>query len=293
MGYSTLQAGHDAVLSGVSVVIPTYNGADVLGEQLDSLAGQSMAPDEVLIADNGSTDETVEVALTYVDCLPVRVVDASARRGNAAARNIGAGYAQYEFILFLDQDDYADSAWVRAITNDLSDTVIVVGRNILQRDWDGERTVSDQAHPDLYRFLPYGLSNNMGISAAGLRSLGGFDERYEAATDLDLCWRAQENGFRLVQSHTAVVFKRTKSKRSQAFAQHRAFGVDDVLLFVNHVACGMKRDWRQLTKRVVWLLLRTPKALFGDRIVRDTWIRVVGQLVGRVEGSIKYRKLYL
>ena len=74
-----------------SVVIPTYNAAATLDATLAALAAQEdVAPFEVVIADNGSVDDSAEVARRWADRLPLlRVVDASRARGVAAARNDG------------------------------------------------------------------------------------------------------------------------------------------------------------------------------------------------------------
>ena len=58
-----------------------------------------------LVADNGSTDGSAEVAKTYSDRLDVRVVDSSARSGAAAARNVGAASAEGRHFVFIDADD--------------------------------------------------------------------------------------------------------------------------------------------------------------------------------------------
>lgn len=87
-----------------SIIIPTYNGADVLGEQLQSLISQSIPVPELVVSDNGSSDRSRQVALSFAERLPVRVVDTSERSGNAAARNLGA-----------EQKANSYSSWTRTI----------------------------------------------------------------------------------------------------------------------------------------------------------------------------------
>ncbi|HEX5945088.1 MAG TPA: glycosyltransferase family A protein [Acidimicrobiales bacterium] len=99
----------------ISVVVPARNAVDVLGAQLDALAAQEVpVPWEVVVADNGSTDGTRELAAAWHDRLPVRVVDASAHAGVNHARNRGVHAAHGELVLCCDADDVVAPGWVAA-----------------------------------------------------------------------------------------------------------------------------------------------------------------------------------
>src|SRR5258706_4249279 len=91
----------------LSVIIPCFNSEATLGAQLSALAAQSSTYAwEVLVADNGSRDGTAALAKSFRDRLPaLRIVDASATRGAAYARNAGAQAAQGSALLFCDADD--------------------------------------------------------------------------------------------------------------------------------------------------------------------------------------------
>ena len=86
----------------VSCIVPTYNGELFLAEALDSILAQTRPPFEILVADDGSTDETLTVAARYAD--RVRVVR-QPNAGPAAARNLGVRESRGGFLAFLDQDD--------------------------------------------------------------------------------------------------------------------------------------------------------------------------------------------
>lgn len=86
----------------VSCIVPVYNGDRYLAEALDSVLGQTYAPYEVIVVDDGSTDGTGRVLETYGD--RVRV-ESQANHGVAAARNRGLELARGELISFQDSDD--------------------------------------------------------------------------------------------------------------------------------------------------------------------------------------------
>ena len=87
---------------GISVIIPTYNSANYLNQAIDSVLMQGYTPCELIVVDDGSTDETESVLKPYQDKIKYIKQENS---GSAAARNRGMQLAEYELILFLDADD--------------------------------------------------------------------------------------------------------------------------------------------------------------------------------------------
>jgi glycosyltransferase involved in cell wall biosynthesis len=85
----------------VSVIIPVYNGALYLREALASIFAQDYRPFEVIVVDDGSTDESAAIAQSF-DAVQYH---AQSHRGIAAARNYALTFAQGEYVAFLDQDD--------------------------------------------------------------------------------------------------------------------------------------------------------------------------------------------
>ncbi len=93
-----------------SIIIPTFNRSNLLVRALDSVYVQSYRPIEILIVDDGSTDNTAEVVTRWRD----QYIDASCvihyfrkeNGGPASCRNMGLSNARGEYIYFLDSDDY-------------------------------------------------------------------------------------------------------------------------------------------------------------------------------------------
>src|SRR5579863_5985852 len=85
----------------VSVVVPVYNRADMLGDAIESILAQDYDPIEIVVVDDGSEDSSFDVARSFptVKCLR------QPNTGAAAARNAGIAEATGEYVAFLDSDD--------------------------------------------------------------------------------------------------------------------------------------------------------------------------------------------
>src|SRR6185436_11096286 len=86
----------------ISVAIPTYNSSAFIKSTLDSVLHQTVPPDEILVLDDGSTDNTVSILNSYK---PQVTVFQRQNRGVASARNILCDLTRGELIAFLDHDD--------------------------------------------------------------------------------------------------------------------------------------------------------------------------------------------
>ncbi|HNT36945.1 MAG TPA: glycosyltransferase family A protein, partial [bacterium] len=93
----------------ISVIIPTYNRADLLSQSLESLVGQSLPKDqfEVIVIDDGSSDNTSDVCRNFSQRLPLRYYRQK-NSGISAAKNMGVFASCGPILLFFDDDDVAD-----------------------------------------------------------------------------------------------------------------------------------------------------------------------------------------
>ena len=98
----------------VTVVIVTYNRAEMLKEALESLTTQSRLPDEVLVVDNNSSDRTKAVAESFKGRLNMSYVFEPVQ-GTSTARNTGIKHAQGDIIAYLDDDCIAEKDWLHYI----------------------------------------------------------------------------------------------------------------------------------------------------------------------------------
>lgn len=88
----------------VSVIIPTYNRADILDRAIDSVLGQTYDDLELIVVDDGSTDRTPELIAEYDDPR-LTFIEHEENRGGSVARNTGIAHATGDYLAFLDSDD--------------------------------------------------------------------------------------------------------------------------------------------------------------------------------------------
>jgi len=187
----------DRKVGKVSVVIPCYNQAQFLGEAIESVLSQSYQAFEVIVVDDGSTDDTKEVASTYAEEDPrVRLVRQQ-NRGLAGARNRGLGEASGEYVVFLDSDDRLVEEALKVGVRELEShpgCAFVSGlcRKItadgsVVPDWEQFR-VRDDPYLELLRSCPVYVPAVM-YRRSVFDAVGSFDTSYKAAEDYDLYYR--------------------------------------------------------------------------------------------------------
>ena len=105
----------------ISVIIPMYNSAACMGRAIDSVLANTLRKYELLLIDDGSTDETAERAASYCEKdTRVRLVRLPKNRGVAAARNCGLDESKGEYIAFVDADDYVSPDYLQALYDQAS-----------------------------------------------------------------------------------------------------------------------------------------------------------------------------
>jgi glycosyltransferase involved in cell wall biosynthesis len=216
-----------------SVIIAALNAERTLGDQLAALCRQDVPfPWEILLCDNGSTDGTVAVVREWQDQLPqLRLLDASARRGPGAARNVGAAAASSPLLLFCDADDVVADDWLREMHGALRKEKFVTGnsRRPELNSRPGAPMYFDFSTYRMYVFpqLPGAGAGNMGVHKAVFDEVGGFDDSLRTGEDLDLCWRLQLAGYRLSIHRAAIVHVSNREGLGASFRQAYGYGVGD------------------------------------------------------------------
>jgi glycosyltransferase involved in cell wall biosynthesis len=186
-----------------SIVIAAYQAAETIGEALASVLGQTVPAAEIVVCDDGSTDDLAgALAASAADVVLVR----QPNRGEAAAKNAGVQASSAEFAVFLDADDVflperlealAELASARPDLDVLTtDALLEVDGSVVRHCYDAswEFEVDDQRMAILERNFVFGLA---AVRRSRFLAAGGFDESLRFATDWDLWLRLILDGSRV------------------------------------------------------------------------------------------------
>jgi glycosyltransferase involved in cell wall biosynthesis len=284
----------------LSVIIPCFNGAATINSQLEALSNQSWSePWELIVADNGSTDESRIIVERYKARLPhLRIVDASARKGTPYALNAGARVAKGDALAIVDADDEVAPGWVAAIGNALQRHDFVASRfDVHKLNWGWVRESRGEPQRDGVSeydppYLLFAGSSGMGVKRALHEAVGGFEETMPYVFDTDYCFKIQLKGTALKFVPDAIVHIRHRQTLKGAFYQARNWAEYNVLLYKRYRPLGMPAlSWKANVKP--WIRMMFLLRNVGNKAGRARFVRQLGWRIGRVQGSIKHRVLAL
>lgn len=229
-----------------SVIIPAYNSQTTLARALDSVLAQSYPAQEIIVVDDGSTDETAEVAARYGDKLRYLRQD---NAGVSSARNHGAQIARGDWLAFLDADDwyYPDrlrlhAEWINEdatldfLTGDYNyrdDAGNLLGTSMAQHDAgrmmlakaaDSARVVMDQADEiQTYVADHFGDTHTLSMPRALFVELGGYPLGYRVCEDVHfltrLVSRSRRIGVICVPLGVYLIHSNSATRRNPIAAQ--------------------------------------------------------------------------
>lgn len=201
----------------ISVIIPVYNEERYIRTCLESILAGDRKPDELIVADGGSTDRTAEIARS----LGATVVDNPGRTA-ASGRNVGALHSHGSILAFTDGDCYAAPGWLAGIEKAFDETgADAVGGRILgaetdndvERYWNnlqlnvvmqfgGEKMILKK-----HDFRHSLITANCAYSRKIFWKVKGFNRWFaNNGEDVDLMWRAQDAGAKMVYTPDAVIY---------------------------------------------------------------------------------------
>ncbi len=288
----------------LSVVLPFRNGAATIGDQLEALARQeSSRPWELILVDNGSTDESLEIVAEYGPRLPAhQVVEATDLPGAPHACNRGVAVSRGKAVAFCNDDDVVDDHWVEAMADALSRHEHVVGRldhDRLNEPWvlevRGRPQAGAPAEWGVRPYLPFGFGCTIGVSRRLHDAVGGFDEELiPAGEDMDYCWRLQLAGAELRFVPEAVTHYRLRHGLREIYRQGRNYGIGNVLVYKKHRQLGLAslpHPW--LAGARAWLSLAKSLVVAWNKVRLGRFLWNLGWRTGMLEGSIRQRVLLL
>lgn len=208
----------------VAVIIPTYNYGRFISQAIESVLRQTRRADEVIVVDDGSSDDTAQVVAGFGDAVKyIRQENA----GVCAARNRGVKESSSDLIAFLDADDYWEPASIEAHLSkfDTNGEIGLVHCGL--REFDGETGETIKIHLDggedgvADNLLLWegptivGPGGAIMLSREAFDRVGGFDTRMKVGEDWDFCYRVAR------RYKVAFVPEPLVNYRSHAAAAHR------------------------------------------------------------------------
>ena len=278
-----------------SVLIPTWNGKDLLRPCLESLARQTRKDFEVVVADNGSTDGTRDLLAREFGWVRVVALD----RNYGFARGVHAAYeaAAGDLIVLLNNDTEAAPTWLEELVSaadDHPDAGYFASKIFLHRDRTRLHSAGDYYGCD-------GVPGNRGIwesdgpafsqrgwvfGAQGaacafrrnlLETVGFFDvDLVSYCEDVDLNWRANLQGFRCLYVPEAQIYHHVSATGGGALASYYC-GRNFIAVAVKDVPGSLwRRYWKQIVAAQLRITVQALRSIRGEA----ARARLRGQLAG-------------
>jgi len=275
------------------------NGSEFIQEQLYALSNQIDAPlFEVVIADNGSSDNLEQVLREWVNRLPhLRMIDASAKLGQAYARNVATLAARGDILAFCDADDVVDYNWLAELFDAVGYYDAVCG------SCHHDKLNSPNRYGDIKVLLPLQrpeggwelFGGNFAIRREVYISAGGMDEGYKGgAEDGDFSARLIRMGYRTGPAMDAVLHARLRGNNLALFRQQRRAARESIReRLLEREECSKPRPL-SLKGSAIRCVASSWHCLVAAAVASIDPVPLVAEFahaVGEVEGHLRYRVL--
>ena len=296
-------------MKGASIIVATYNRTSFLKQVINALLNQrTKYKYEIIIINDGSTDNTKEVLNNYTKNHKIKIINLKKNRGPAVARNIGFKTARYPVAIVMDDDCIADKNWLDNMFKPFSSKKVGISSHYYVKI-NGQKI--------------FGGTSTAYLKKA-VETVGYFDQRFRFPIweDADLVFRIMDAGYKVAYAkgakfnHLREMPKKLVDKINYAIRRiwiHQS----DVLLFKKHPLRASKyfkvnfgflispvKDFKKATG--LWrgdeMSLSSPQGVVfirGNNLLSKLLIIVFGIAYVvilksvRLYGSIKYRKLLL
>jgi glycosyltransferase involved in cell wall biosynthesis len=206
-----------AVAPVVSVIMPVSNGERFIGAAIGSVLSQSLVVWELIVVDDGSTDDSADIARRHAETDPRLRVLRQENRGLAAARNRGLSEAAGSLVAFLDCDDVWEPGYLQAMVARLAQAPEAL------LAFAGWRYIGERGEPLPQAVIPFGadpqrarcelpwrnalLPSAVVARTSAVRRLGGFDTTLRACEDWDLWIRLRREGAFVALPDVLVLYR--------------------------------------------------------------------------------------
>lgn len=174
----------------ITIITPTFNRRDLVQTTIQSILNQTYTNWELIIVDDGSTDDTEQVIKTYLSDSRIRYVKKT-NSGQAPSLNVGASYAKGDYITFLDSDDEAYPNWLEVVAANLKDNTGILCVGAMRKFPDGTILTEGMNVFRLFGKI-WKLKFTCGslfIKRTVFEAIGGYDADLKANIQTDLGYR--------------------------------------------------------------------------------------------------------
>lgn len=233
-----------------SIIIPTFNRAHIIKRAIDSVLNQSFKDFELIVVDDGSTDNTNVLIETKYHTVCKYIIQANA--GVCSARNKGALEAKGEYLIFLDSDDWLSEAslqtFYKAIQVSNADLIHSQLKMLLS---GGQEIIKDPRDP-----YSTGHPSNLGVQLPGSFSIkknvfnesGGYDKKISYGENTELFWRLKKFTKTIyIIDNITVIMNRVEIDRSSKIPTNLINSLEHIL--------GKHRAFLNENTHVKWLYL--------------------------------------
>lgn len=267
----------------VSVVIPTYQRAELLSRCLNALLQQQFNKEqyEIIVVSDGPDAETKKIFdnLTGYDASEVRYMSLPQKKGPAAARNYGWLNARGRIIAFTDDDCVPDAYWLAEIVKHCNneDSVAITGKVIVplsKRPTDHELNTANLQTADF-------ITANCACTKSALVKAGGFDEQFSMAwrEDSDLEFKLIDQQIPIKRIDSAIVTHPVRSSPWGVSIKEQKKTMYDALLYKKHPQLFRIKVRRVTSPMLYYLIIASFLLMLSGIIIKQRSLADIG-LVG-------------
>ena len=219
----------------VSVVVLTKNSAATVRKTLESVFNQTRMPDEVIVVDGNSKDNTLDIVRRF----PVKIVTEPGA-GFGHARNVGIENATGDIVLFIDSDCYAEPKWIEKAVSHF-DSPEIAGVTGQTRLWNTNSGVAKflacvggrMNMPTRHMYVKIAPTMNLAVRREIVKEVGSFDETLIRCEDTDLTYKISQK-YKILYEPDAVVWFRGSPTIKAASKKCLRYFVGVGQLFAKH-----------------------------------------------------------
>ncbi len=231
----------------VSLIMTTYNEEKSIAKVIDSIAAQSEKPDEVILVDSNSKDQTVKIAesLFKKNKLKHKIIVRKCDRG--LGRNIAIENASNEYILGSDAGSILDKNWVKEMKKAFTKYNFVLGSFRPTHSNFFEECVSIVTYPNINedKKLTNASSRSIGFTKSLWEKAGKYPEGNTSAEDTEFNFRMKDAGAKIGEAKNAIVYWKVRVTTKSFFGMYYSYGKGD--------RQNIKRVWHYLLFAIIFL----------------------------------------